>query len=111
MSIGSIYQYFPAKEALVAALVERHIEHMSAVVAHELARAVDEPFADGVRRIIGALIRVFMINPPLHRAVLEQVPRLGQMHRIREIDRQFETRRVGEEQRVVAVVFGRFGLQ
>ena len=32
-----------------------------------------------------------MVNPPLHRAVLEHVPHLGRMHRIREIDRQFES--------------------
>jgi AcrR family transcriptional regulator len=90
VSIGSVYQYFPSKEALVAALVDRHLERMWAIVAGELARAVDEPFLEATRRIIGALIRVHMVNPPLHRAVLGQVPRLGRMDKIREIDRQFE---------------------
>ena len=36
VSIGSLYQYFPNKEALVAALIERHVEEMNAAM---LARA------------------------------------------------------------------------
>jgi AcrR family transcriptional regulator len=90
VSIGSIYQYFPSKEALVAALVDRHLERMWAVVAAEMARASDEAFPQAARRIIGALIRVHMVNPPLHRAVLAHVPHVGRTDKIREIDRQFE---------------------
>jgi AcrR family transcriptional regulator len=37
VSVGSLYQYFPSKEALVAALVERHTESMMSLVRHKLA--------------------------------------------------------------------------
>src|SRR4051794_7645834 len=52
VSIGSIYQYFPSKEALVAALVDRHLDRMVAIIGGELAKAIDKPrrsFADGTR--------------------------------------------------------------
>lgn len=92
VSIGSIYQYFPSKEALVAALVDRHLDRMVAIIGGELALAIDKPrpFAEGTRRIIDALIDAHSVDPPLHRAILEQVPRIGRMQRIREIDTQFE---------------------
>ena len=32
VSIGSLYQYFPSKEALVAAVIERHTQELSQVV-------------------------------------------------------------------------------
>ncbi len=32
VSIGSLYQYFPSKEALVAAVIERHTQELSRVV-------------------------------------------------------------------------------
>src|ERR1700704_3271428 len=39
VSIGSLYQYFPNKEALVAALLEQHIGQMNAAVLRGLRRA------------------------------------------------------------------------
>src|ERR1700733_5846515 len=36
VSVGSLYQYFPSKEALVAALVERHIDEMTSLVRTKL---------------------------------------------------------------------------
>ena len=32
VSIGSLYQYFPNKEALVLALIERHMEEMNSSI-------------------------------------------------------------------------------
>ena len=37
VSIGSLYQYFPSKEALVAALVDNHLERMREVLDRALA--------------------------------------------------------------------------
>jgi len=41
VSIGSLYQYFPNKEALVAGLIGRHLEEMHAAVSKELARVME----------------------------------------------------------------------
>jgi AcrR family transcriptional regulator len=91
VSIGSVYQYFPSKEAIVAALVDRHLERMWVLVGSELARSVEEPFPAATRRIISALIRANQVDAPLQRAVLDLIPTLERAGEIRDIDRQIES--------------------
>src|ERR1041384_3846674 len=38
VSIGSLYQYFPNKAALVGALIENNVEHMTSLALSELTR-------------------------------------------------------------------------
>ncbi len=86
VSIGSLYQYFPNKEALVAKLVERHIEETNAAVLTELARVAQLPMFEAIRAVIELAIRAHAIEPELHRVLTEQVPRVGGMARLRELD-------------------------
>ena len=85
VSIGSLYQYFPNKEALVAALIERTVEQWNSSVMAELARVAQLPIAEGVRAMIELTIRNYSAAPELHRVLLEQVPRVGRMARIAEL--------------------------
>src|SRR5260221_954827 len=43
VSIGSLYQYFPSKEALVAAVIERHTRGMMDLVRTSLRRVAQPP--------------------------------------------------------------------
>lgn len=86
VSIGSLYQYFPNKEALVAALIERHIEKMNNSVFAELARVAQLPVAEAARRVIELTIKMHAIDPKLHRVLTEQVPRVGRLAKLREGD-------------------------
>lgn len=86
VSIGSLYQYFPNKEALVAALIEKHIEDMSKALMSELARVSQLPMAEAVRAVIDLTIRAHAVDAELHQVLTEQVPRVGRMARIRELD-------------------------
>jgi AcrR family transcriptional regulator len=43
VSVGSLYQYFPTKEALVAAVIERHQQEVMETVRRELAEVLTEP--------------------------------------------------------------------
>ncbi len=86
VSIGSLYQYFPNKEALVAALIERHIEDMNSAILSELTRVAQLPIADAVRAMIELTITAHLVDADLHQVLIEQVPRVGRMARLRELD-------------------------
>lgn len=79
VSVGSLYQYFPNKEALVAALVERHAAEIVACTERALASAdLDDP-ASAVRAIVRAGLDAHRLEPALHKILVEQVPRVGRI--------------------------------
>lgn len=86
VSIGSLYQYFPNKTALVAALIDRHMEEMNAAILAELTRVAKLPLAEAARCVVELTIRAHAIDPELHRVLTEQVPRVGKLARLREVD-------------------------
>lgn len=86
VSIGSLYQYFPNKEALVSALIDRHMEQMNLSILAELTRVAKLPVAEAARAVIELTIKAHAIDPELHRVLTEQVPRIGKLARLRELD-------------------------
>jgi AcrR family transcriptional regulator len=56
ISIGSLYQYFPDKAAVIAALAERYNEEGRACIRDGLAGVSDAP---GLRRAFGDLIDIY----------------------------------------------------
>jgi AcrR family transcriptional regulator len=79
VSVGSLYQYFPSKEALVAAVIHRHQEEIMAVVRTALCEIADMPVEQAVRRLVTVAIEAHRINPNLHRVLAEQIPRAGKL--------------------------------
>lgn len=77
VSIGSLYQYFPGKEALVAAVVERHARDLSRVVRDTYLRIATLPIETGAREFVQAAIAAHRVDPRLHRILDEEVPRAG----------------------------------
>jgi AcrR family transcriptional regulator len=55
VSVSSVYQYFPNKEALVGAIVEQNIAGLRDVVAGALAEALELPADQAARLIVNAL--------------------------------------------------------
>jgi AcrR family transcriptional regulator len=86
VSIGSLYQYFPNKEALVSALIERHCEEMNSAILAELTNVANLPIAQGARAVIELTFSAHAIDPALHRVLTEQVPRIGKLAKLRELD-------------------------
>ncbi len=87
VSVGSLYQYFPSKEALVAALIEQHSASMLAFLERMAATAsLDAPMRDLVREVVQAMVDAHKVDPRLHRVLMEQVPRVGALKRLGEID-------------------------
>lgn len=55
-SVGTLYQYFPDREALIGAAVERYLLEIEASVAAECARLGDAPLAELASALVDALI-------------------------------------------------------
>jgi len=85
VSVGSLYQYFPSKEALVAALIEQHSAEMMRYL-QDKAHSVDTPLRDVVRDVVEAMVAAHRVDPKLHRVLMEQVPRIGTLKRLSELD-------------------------
>jgi AcrR family transcriptional regulator len=82
VSVGSLYQYFPSKEALVASLIDRHNQAVMQMVRGELAAALDESLEQAVRRLITVAVEAHRVDPKLHRVLSEQIPRVGKPEKI-----------------------------
>lgn len=79
VSVGSLYQYFPSKEALVAAVIERHNQEIMGLVRATLTEIADLPIEKAVRRLVTVAIEAHRIKPELHRVLAEQIPRAGKL--------------------------------
>ena len=79
VSVGSLYQYFPSKESLVAAVIDRHNEEIMAIVRATLIEIADMPIEKAMRRLVTVAIDAHRINPKLHRVLAEQIPRAGKL--------------------------------
>lgn len=78
VSIGSLYQYFPSKEALVAAVIERHNQDLMQTVRQAMAEVANLTLAEAVRRLVEVAIAAHRVDPALHRVLTEQLPHTGQ---------------------------------
>jgi len=86
VSIGSLYQYFPSKEALVATLIERHMDEMMAIVRDAMIALVTEPLEVAARELVRMMIDAHAIDPKLHKVLVEQVPRVGRLEKIYDVE-------------------------
>src|SRR5215472_597878 len=87
-SIGSLYQYFPSKEALVAAVIDRHTQETIQLIRGALFKVAMQPVEEAVRELVKLGIDAHRVNPKLHRVLTEQVPRLGRLDNVQAIDRE-----------------------
>jgi AcrR family transcriptional regulator len=88
VSVGSLYQYFPNKEALVAALIERHADNLVATVRRALEDRAHATLEGSVRAVIDATMVAHRIHPALNKILHEQVPRVGRLAKGMEMSRE-----------------------
>jgi len=74
VSIGSVYQYFPNKQAIYSALHERHIDHIGRVIEGKLADHRTSSLDDLVRALVHAMIAAHAVDPELHELLFTEVP-------------------------------------
>lgn len=88
VSVGSLYQYFPSKEALVAALIDRHNQEVTQEIEVEVAEAMELPLEPAVRKLVEVAMRAHRIDPKLHRVLTEQIPRVGRIEKVETFSRR-----------------------
>ncbi len=87
ISVGSLYQYYPNKDAILLELVTRHYD---AGIATDLRlRRLNEP--DSLRDVVVTMVRSNIDNhrtdPELLRVMIEQAPRSGELlKRVAEVE-------------------------
>lgn len=80
VSIGSLYQYFPNKDALLVALTKRHIESTSSELANILSHlpAATE-LAEIIRTVVNFLVEQHDLDD-LHLLVMHSAPRTNEIN-------------------------------
>ncbi len=92
VSVGSLYQYFPNKEALLAELKGRHVADLERGLDTTLARVGDAPLPEVVRALIEANVASHLVAPELHRVLSTEVPQLGPTDATTAFDQRTATR-------------------
>ena len=74
VSIGSVYQYFPNKEAIFVALHQRHIDQIDRMVETELIKHAESSLDDLMRAMIEGMIEAHRADPELYELLATEVP-------------------------------------
>jgi AcrR family transcriptional regulator len=88
VSIGSLYQYFPSKEALVGAVIDRHKEELMRFARGTLEEVRSLPVEAAVRKLVILAIEAHRVDPKLHRVLAEQIPRTGRLKNVEAFNRE-----------------------
>ncbi|WP_243788380.1 TetR/AcrR family transcriptional regulator [Saccharopolyspora gloriosae] len=75
ISIGSLYQYFPNKDAILVELLTRHLDDGMRNTAARLPDAWPDSVEETVRHFVRAAIESHLDDPKLLRIMIEEAPR------------------------------------
>lgn len=94
VNIASLYQYFPNKEAILGALLQRHAEQTRKAVTEVMAAQRGKGLAANVRAIVECVRVAHAIEPELHEIFTGEAARLGFSQPETEHDHVFAAARV-----------------
>jgi len=77
VSIGSVYQYFPDKTAIYAALHDRHVREMSRRIDAALVDHANDSLEGLVRALVTAMVDAHASDPELHELLTSEIPNRG----------------------------------
>jgi AcrR family transcriptional regulator len=83
VSIGSLYEYFPSKDAILVALTERHVEEAEVELGRVLLELRDSrPTLDvTIERLVRTMVELHARDPGLHRVLFEEAPLPAKLRR------------------------------
>jgi len=73
VSVGSLYQYFPNKDSLIAALHDRHGRQMSALLDAALLQHRGSTLPEALAGVIESAVKAHQLDADLHRVLEKQV--------------------------------------
>jgi AcrR family transcriptional regulator len=79
ISIGSLYQYFPSREALVAGVGRRYAEEKRAKLEALLLKSSGDDLRMDITMIVNAIAQTKAADPELSYALVREVPKLGEL--------------------------------
>ncbi len=85
VSVGSLYQYFPNKQSLAAALLEEHVRRTRDAVAARLEAVKNAPLETAVRALIDAVIDIYLQDPTVFAALEAMTSELGMVQLVRRV--------------------------
>ena len=90
VSIGTLYQYFPSKEAIVLAMSQRERRRVMDELQAMMGRAVEEKRdpQDVVRELVRTLVESFSAGPRLRRAMVRKVWKMDHYEHIKQALRE-----------------------
>jgi AcrR family transcriptional regulator len=74
VSVGSVYQYFPNKNALFVALHERHIGLVAEVIRRRMTECPDSSLEHLVESLVEGMVEVHTADPELSELLGSEVP-------------------------------------
>jgi AcrR family transcriptional regulator len=74
VSPGSLYQYFPDKQAILDVVIEEYWEDLSARVEMSLGERVDQFSPENARAVVDALLTALEADPVLLRVITQELP-------------------------------------
>jgi AcrR family transcriptional regulator len=75
VSVGSLYQYFPGKDAIAIELLRRYRERLTARIAARVGEMNEATFRDVVHALVTALLHDDEVDDSLRRLLIEHVLR------------------------------------
>lgn len=81
VSIGSLYQYFPSKEAIVAGLVEGAVVSAADRLREGLLSCMGLPLADSIPELVRLILETRKKNAFIFLRLPREVPKLGKISR------------------------------
>jgi AcrR family transcriptional regulator len=88
LSNGSLYQYFPNKDAIVVAVLDRFADHLADRLGAQIETTMSGSWEEAGRELLDVQIRLFEEHAGLLRVIVEQVPRLGPFDKLAALQRR-----------------------
>jgi len=92
VSIGSLYQYFPNKEAILNTIIEKNLEKKFKLMSLKLLEMEGSSIEELIEKLVELIIHLFYERSEAKRIFLTELYRLPVRHKLFSIENEFQDR-------------------